>query len=98
MEVARRAGATTIGIISQADCPVGEAAELLFSGAATEGGYHPSLTSIGAILFALVYGVALADPEVYSRALMSFQGTYADLTEGSARGDEEVVEDLLGLF
>jgi DNA-binding MurR/RpiR family transcriptional regulator len=98
LEVARQVGAPTIGIISQADCPVGEVAELLFSCAATEEGYLPSLTSVGAILFALVYAVALTEPEAYSRALLDFQNTYADLTEGTTRGDEEVVEDLMGLF
>jgi DNA-binding MurR/RpiR family transcriptional regulator len=98
LEMARKLGATTIGIISQANCPVGEAAELLFAGAATDEGYLPSHTSVGAILFALVYGVALVEPETYSRDLIKFQEAYADLTEGTPRGEKEVVKDLMGLF
>jgi DNA-binding MurR/RpiR family transcriptional regulator len=98
LEVARKVGAKTIGIIAQADCPIGAQAELLLACSATEEGYLPSLTCIGAILFALIYSVHLRDSETYNRHLVRFQETYADLIEGTARGEEDVVEDLLGLF
>jgi DNA-binding MurR/RpiR family transcriptional regulator len=98
LEVGRKAGATTIGVIAQADCPIGTEAKLLFSCSATEEGYLPSLTCIGAILFALIYSVFLNNDDTYHRELLRFQETYADLTEGTARGEEDVVDDLLGLF
>jgi DNA-binding MurR/RpiR family transcriptional regulator len=98
LELGRKVGATTIGLIAQADCPIGTVADLLFSCSATEEGYLPSLTSLGAMLFALLYSVLLRDKEGYNRQLLQFQGTYADLTDGTTRGEDEVVEDLLGLF
>lgn len=98
LESGRKVGATTIGLIAQADCPIGNVADLLFSCSATEEGYLPSLTSLGAVLFALVYSVLLRDEEAYNRQLLVFQETYADLTDGTTRGEDDVVEDLLGLF
>ena len=98
LEVAKKVGAKTIGIIAQADCPIGAVAELLLACSATEEGYLPSLTSMSAILFGLVYAVLLQDHKAYDRQLVNFQETYADLTEGTARGEEDVVTDLLGLF
>ncbi len=98
IEVARKVGARTIGVISQADCPIGAAADLLFTCSATEEGYLPSPTGVGAILFALVYGYLTEDVDLYHRELLRFQETYADLTEGTARGDEDVVDDLIGRF
>jgi DNA-binding MurR/RpiR family transcriptional regulator len=94
LELGRRVGARTIGVIAQADCPIGGIAEILFSCSATEDGYLPSPTGVGAILFALVYSVLLEDAEAYGRDLARFQDTYAELTEGTARGDDDVVEDL----
>jgi DNA-binding MurR/RpiR family transcriptional regulator len=98
LELGRKVGATTIGFIAQADCPIGNVAELLFSCSATEEGYLPSLTSLGALLFALLYSVLLRDEKSYNRELLVFQEAYVDLTEGTDRGEDEVVEDLLGLF
>jgi DNA-binding MurR/RpiR family transcriptional regulator len=98
LELGRKVGATTIGLIAQADCPIGNVADMLLSCSATEEGYLPSLTSMGAVLFALVYSVLLRDEEAYNRHLLVFQETYADLTDGTTRGEDEVVEDLLGLF
>jgi len=98
LKLGRRVGARTIGIISQANCPIGEAAEILFTCAATEEGYLPSPTGVGAILFALVYSLILDDPEKYDRDLLRFQDAYARLTEDTARGEEDVVEDLLERF
>jgi DNA-binding MurR/RpiR family transcriptional regulator len=96
MEAAKKVGAKTIGIIVQADCPICAEAEILFACAATEEGYLPSPTCAGAILFALVYGVILDDAEKYNRELSRFQETYADLTKGTSRSEEDVVEDLTG--
>jgi DNA-binding MurR/RpiR family transcriptional regulator len=99
IEIANRAGATTIGIIGQADCPIGAHAGLLFACAATEEGYIPSPTGIGALLFGLIYSIYMDDLKTYNRKLIRFQESYADLTEETARGDDdEVVDDLLGLF
>jgi len=98
LELGRKVGAKTIGVIAQADCPIGAVAEILFSCSATEEGYLPSSTSVGAILFALVYGFLLKDTEQYRQDLLRFQDAYADLTEGTARGEEDVVEDLIGRF
>jgi DNA-binding MurR/RpiR family transcriptional regulator len=94
LRLGRKVGAKTIGIISQADCPIGSVAEILFSCSATEEGYQPSPTGVGAILFGLVYSLALQDREAYARDLLRFQDAYAALTEGTARGDEEVMTDL----
>jgi DNA-binding MurR/RpiR family transcriptional regulator len=98
LELGKKVGATTIGVISQADCPLGAVAEILFTCSATEEGYLPSPTGVGAILFALVYGYLMQNPEQYSRDLLRFQSSYVDLTEGSPRGDDDVVDDLIGRF
>ncbi len=96
IELARKVGAKTIGVIAQADCPIGPAAEILFACSATEEGYLPSPTGASAILFALVYAFLMADPDAYHGDLLAFQDAYADLTKGTARGDEDVVEALIG--
>jgi DNA-binding MurR/RpiR family transcriptional regulator len=98
MELAQKAGAKTIGVISQADCPIGSVAEILFTCSATEQGYLPSPTGVGAILFALVYGYLRQDPDRYNRDLLRFQNSYAELTNGSVRGETDVVDDLIGRF
>jgi len=98
LQFANRVGALTIGIIGQADCPIATQAKLLFACSVTEKGYLPSPTCPGAILFAFIYNLYMGDPDTYNRKLIQFQELYADLTEGTARGDEEVVDDLLGLF
>jgi DNA-binding MurR/RpiR family transcriptional regulator len=98
MELARKIGATTIGVIAQADCPIGTVADILFTGAATEEGYLPSPTSVSAILFALTYTFLTGDPDAYARDLVQFQEAYADLTEGTTRGEDDVVDDLVGRF
>ena len=98
LEYAQKAGAKSLGIISQADCPIGAVADILISCSATEEGYLPSLTGIGAILFSLIYTMLLEDSDKYNEALMQFQDAYADLTAGTDRGDEEVVDDLIKHF
>lgn len=98
LRMARDRGATTIGLIAQADCPIGEYADILFVGAATEQGYLPSPTAVGAILFALIYRLYLDDAEAYHRALVAFQSAYGGVTDGTVRGDQNVVDDLLRLF
>lgn len=98
LKLGRRVGARTVGVISQADCPIGDAAEILFVCAATEEGYLPSPTGVGAILFALAYSLILDDPAKYNRDLLRFQDTYAGLTEETARGEDDVVEDLFERF
>jgi DNA-binding MurR/RpiR family transcriptional regulator len=98
VELGRKVGAQTIGVTSQADCPIGAEADILLTCSATEEGYLPSPTGVGAILFSLTYSLLLSEPEAYNRELLRFQDTYTDLTEGTARGDEEVVEDLLERF
>ncbi len=98
LERARKIGATAIGVISQPDCPIAAPAELLFSCSATEKGYLPSCTGVCAILFSLAYGVMTRDRERYNQDLVDFQKTYTDLTEGTARGENDVVEDLIGRF
>ena len=98
MELGHKVGATTIGVIAQADCPIGTVADILFTGAATEEGYLPSPTNVSAILFALTYTFLTSDADAYARDLVRFQETYADLTEGTARGEEDVVDDLVGRF
>jgi DNA-binding MurR/RpiR family transcriptional regulator len=98
LELARKVGAKTIGLIAQADCPIGAVAELLFACSATEEGYLPSPTSISAIMFALINALHLKNSKAYNQELVRFQEAYADLTEGSDRGEQEVVKDLLGLF
>jgi DNA-binding MurR/RpiR family transcriptional regulator len=98
LELGRKVGATSIGVIAQADCPIGTQSDILFSCAATEEGYLPSPTSVGAILFALAYSYLTEDSDNYNRDLLRFQEAYADLTEGTARGEEDVIEDLIGRF
>jgi DNA-binding MurR/RpiR family transcriptional regulator len=98
LKLARKVGARTIGVISQPDCPIGKVAEILFSCSVTEEGYLPSLAGISAILFALFYSLILNDAKACNQALMRFQDTYADLTEGTARGAENVVGDLIERF
>ncbi len=90
LELGRKVGATTIGVVSQADCPIATEAEILLACSATEEGYLPSPTGVGSILFALVYSLLPSDSEEYNQGLLRFQSTYADLTEGTARGDKEV--------
>jgi DNA-binding MurR/RpiR family transcriptional regulator len=97
LELARKAGAKSIGVIAQANCPIGAEADILLACSATEEGVLPSLTCMGAILFSLVYSMFLSQQEGYNRELLRFQETYADLTKGTARGEEDVAEDLLGL-
>jgi len=53
---------------------------------------------VTAILFALTYTFLRSDSDGYHRDLLQFQETYADLTEGTARGEDSVVEDLIGRF
>ena len=98
LEYAQKKGAMSLGIISQADCPIGGVADILISCSATEEGYLPSLTGIASILFALVYTLLLDDPELYNQKLMQFQDAYADLTAGTERGEDEVLDDLIGRF
>jgi DNA-binding MurR/RpiR family transcriptional regulator len=98
LKLGRKVGARTIGVISQPDCPIGNVAEMLFSCSVTDGGYLPSLTGICAILFALFYSLILNDAKAYNQELVHFQDTYADLTEGTARGAEDVVGDLIERF
>jgi DNA-binding MurR/RpiR family transcriptional regulator len=98
LELGRKVGAKTIGVTSQANCPIGAEAEILLTCSATEDGYLPSPTGVGAILFALAYNFLLSQPDAYNRELFRFQDAYANLTEGSARGDEDVVEDLIERF
>lgn len=98
LELARKVGARTIGVISQADCPVAQAAEILLTCSAVENGYQPSPTGIAAILFALCYSFPLSDPEEYNRQLLRFQNCYAALTEGSPQGEVNVLPDLIQRF
>jgi len=98
LEYARKMGAKSMGVISQADCPIGAVSDILLSCSATEEGYLPSLTGVSAILFSLVYTLLLDDSELYNQKLMQFQDAYADLTAGTARGEEEVVDDLIARF
>jgi DNA-binding MurR/RpiR family transcriptional regulator len=98
LERARKVGAKTIGVIAQADCPVGTNAELLFACSATEEGYLPSLTGMSAILFGLIFSLYVRNADGYNQELRRFQDTYADHTQGTARGEEDVVDDLMGLF
>ena len=98
LAAANKVGATTIGVIGQADCPIGQVANILLACSATEEGFTPSSTSVMAILFSLAYSCLQSDSEGYHRDLVQFQETYADLTEGTARGEESVVEDLIGRF
>ncbi len=98
LEYAQKAGAKSLGVISQADCPIGGVADILLSCSATEEGYLPSLTGVGAILFSLVYTLLLDDSELYNQKLIRFQDAYADLTADTARGEEEVVDDLIARF
>ena len=94
LKLGRKVGAKTIGVIAQADCPVGGVAEILFSCSATEDGYLPSPTGVGAILFALVFSLLREDAAAYSQEMVRFQDTYVELTEDTARGDEDAGDDL----
>lgn len=87
-------GATTVGVIAQADCPIGAHAQILLSCAASARGYLPSLTGVAAILSALVHSLVLVDEEKYNRKLAGFQEAYAHLTRGAQRGEEQVGGDL----
>ena len=98
LQLGRQVGAKTIGIISQAGCPIGSVAEILISCSATEEGYLPSPTAVSAILFALIHGLLLDDAQEYNQQLTRFQDAYAALTEGTARGEKDVVEDLIERF
>jgi DNA-binding MurR/RpiR family transcriptional regulator len=98
LEYAHKVGAKALGIISQADCPIGGVADILLSCSSTEEGYLPSLTGVGAILFSLVYTLLLDDSERYNQRLLQFQDAYANLTAGTARGEQEVVDDLIARF
>jgi DNA-binding MurR/RpiR family transcriptional regulator len=86
LNVGRGLGAKTIGILSQADCPIGEEAEILLFCSATEEGYLPSSTAVSAILFALFHSLTLDDAGAYNRELERFQDAYVQLNEGTARG------------
>jgi DNA-binding MurR/RpiR family transcriptional regulator len=98
MEYARKVGAKTIGIIAQASCPIGQVSDFLFVGTQSEDSYMPSLTGVAALLFALVYSLFMGEGVDYSQRLMDFQSTYAALTEGSPRGEVNVVPDLVSHF
>ena len=98
IQLARKVGAKTIGVIAQPDCPISSEAELLFSCSATEEGYLPSPTGVAAILFALAYGFLLADSDRYNNDLVRFQEAYANLTEGTSQEENDVVEDLIEHF
>jgi DNA-binding MurR/RpiR family transcriptional regulator len=98
MEHARKVGARTIGIIAQASCPIGHVSDFLFVGTQTENGHLPSPTGVAAIMFALSYSLYMSDPELYNQHLLGFQKSYAALTEGSDRGDKDVVQDLVDRF
>ena len=98
LSLGRQAGAKTIGIISQADCPIGGVAEILISCSATEEGYLPSPTAVSAVLFALVRGVLLEDAGEYNRQVVRFQDAYAALTEGVAPDKQDLTEDLIERF
>ncbi len=88
LKVGRGFGAKTIGIISQADCPIGGEAEILLPCSATEEGYLPSTTATSAILFALFHSLTLDDAGTYNRELDRFQDAYVKLNEGTARGKD----------
>jgi DNA-binding MurR/RpiR family transcriptional regulator len=98
MEYARKVGAKTIGIIGQASCPLGHVSDFLFVGTQVENGYLPSLTGVAAIIFALSYALYAGESETYNQRLLDFQKAYAALTEGSDRGEVEVVTDLVNRF
>ena len=98
LKLGRQVGAKTIGIISQAGCPIGSVAEILISCSATEEGYLPSPTAVSAILFALIYSLLQENAQEYNQQLMRFQDAYAALTEGTARGEDDVEEDLIERF
>lgn len=98
MEYAHSLGARTVGIIAHASCPIGRVSDYLFVATQVENGYLPSMTGVAAILFALAYSLHMTDPEAYNRRLLDVQKTYAALTEGSDRGDVDVVTDLVNRF
>jgi len=98
LQLGRQVGAKTIGIISQAGCPIGSVAEILISCSATEEGYLPSPTAVSAILFALIHSLLLDNAKEYNQQLMRFQDAYAALTEGTTRVEKDAVEDLIERF
>ncbi|MGD9047057.1 MAG: MurR/RpiR family transcriptional regulator [Anaerolineae bacterium] len=98
LKLGRKAGAKTIGIVSQADCPIGGVAEILISCSATEEGYLPSPTAVSAILYALVHSVLLDNAVEYNQQVGRFQDAYAALTEGDAPGERNLAEDLIERF
>jgi DNA-binding MurR/RpiR family transcriptional regulator len=98
LELGRKKGATTLGVIAQPDCPIGGESDILFACSATEEGYFPTPTAVISILFALAYGSMIGDVDHYNQDLVRFQDAYADLTDGTTRGEEDVVPDLIGRF
>jgi hypothetical protein len=40
----------------------------------------------------------MSEPGAYNQELINFQTTYAELTGDSVRGEENVIDDLLGRF
>jgi len=95
MEYARKVGARTIGIIAQASCPIGHVSDFLFVGTQSDSAFLPSPTGVTAIMFALSYSLYMSDPDHYDQNRMGFQNAYAALTEGSDRGESDVVQDLV---
>ncbi len=98
LHVARKAGATTIGFIGQAGCPIGTEADYLFVCAAVEDDYLPAPTCLLSMIFALIRSLHMSEQDTYHRKLIRFQETYADLTEGTKRGESDVIDDLLDAF
>jgi DNA-binding MurR/RpiR family transcriptional regulator len=98
IRVGRQAGAKTIGIISQAGCPIGAVAEILISCSAIEEGYLSSPTTVSAILFALIHSLLLDDAKGYNQQVIRFQDAFAALTEGVIPDEQDLVEDLIERF
>lgn len=98
IEYANRIGAKSIGIISQADCPIGAVADVLLACSATEEGYLPAPTCVASILFSLAYTYVLSDEDAHRQGLVKFQEAYSELTEGTPRGEDEVFADLISRF
>ncbi len=98
IEVANRVGAQSIGIISQADCPIGAVAQILLACSATEEGYLPAPTCVASILFSLAYTYLMSDGDAHHQNLLKFQEAYSDLTEGTPRGEDDVFGDLIARF
>lgn len=98
LEYARQVGAKTIGIVGQASCTAGQAADFLLTATQDESTHLPSMTAMAAIVFALVYSLCMTDVEAYNQGLMRFQNTYTSLVEGTARGEVDTVDDLVHGF